>query len=167
MSRRTQRQPGPISFDVLKARARRAFAAQLQSLADSPTDCAARFPGLPDFLRLLTSNHSKVATLVANIGQASAPAQPRQETRWLDAQEPVDREALWAQARAQGICSIEQWDVRCVVSLIRYFPQCVGRRRRPRHAVCWIVDDPEGHWVVSFAPHASGRLGAQDPDSQH
>lgn len=166
MSRQTQRQPGPISFDALKARARRAFAAQLQLLADSPSGCVTRFPGLLDFLRLLAGDHSKVAALVAALGQASAPAQPRQEKRRLDAQEPVAREALWAQARAQGIRSIEQWDVRCVVSLVRYFPQCVGRRRRPRHAVCWIVDDPEGHWVVSFVPHASDQPGDQDPDSQ-
>lgn len=166
MRRPTQRQPVPIRFDLIKARAQRAFAVQLQWLADGPSDCAARFPGLLDFSRLLASDHRGLTTLVAALGPAAAPAGPRQEGSPIDLHQQVDWEELWTQARAQGRQCIAQWDVRCVVSLIRYFPQCVGGRSRTHHAVCWIADDPDGHWVVSFAPHASSGPCAQDLNSQ-
>ena len=154
MRRRTRRQQGPIKFDVLKARVQRAFAWQLQSLADDPQDCAARFPGLLGFLRLLARDHPELTMLVETLAQAAAPVAPRQEKIPIGAQDPVDQEELLAQARAYGMRCIGQWDVRCVVSLVRCFPQCNGARSRPRHAVCWIADDPSGHWVVSFASHS-------------
>jgi hypothetical protein len=167
VTRRTQRQQGPIKFDVLKARVRRAFVQQLQSLADNPQDCAARFPGLLGFLRLLARDHPELMMLLEALAQAAAPVAPQQEKIPIGAQHPVDKEELLAQARAYGVRCIGQWDVRCVVSLVRCFPPCIGARSGPCHAVCWMADDPSGHWVVSFASHSRCQRRNHERHGQH
>lgn len=128
---RPERRAGAIRFDVLKARARRVFAQQLQSLAGNPQECAVRFIGLQRFLRLLAADHPELTAVID-----ASMAAPQQGERQVGAQHPLDCTDLFAQARAQGDRCIEQWDVRCVVRLVHCFPQCIGRRQPPHHAIC-------------------------------
>jgi hypothetical protein len=154
----TARHPAEMRFETIKARARRLFLAAVEAEAaycgvhcdgDSPS-----YRALLPFIRMVAAERDSLREFVLSL-----PAPDRQDWLALHARGQAERNRyhwpqLLLQVRVAGERRIDDWDIRCLRSLIDLFPGCVPRSWR-RAALHGYIAEPSGEWRVCAAPVTS------------
>lgn len=149
------RRPAEMYFETIKARARRIFVAAVEAEAayrgvhrdsDSPS-----YRALLPFIRIVAAERDSLREFVLSLPLPARGDWLAQKARWEAEQNQYHWSQLLLQVRVAGQRRIDDWDIRCLGSLIGLFPDCVPMFWR-RATLYGYLAEPSGEWHVRAGP---------------
>ncbi|ASI68601.1 hypothetical protein BA022_08540 [Diaphorobacter nitroreducens] len=149
------RRPAEMYFETIKTHAGRIFSAAVDAEAvyrgvhhdgDSPS-----YRALLPFIRMVAAERDALRSFTLSLPPPHPSDWLAQQARWQAEHGRYHWSQLLLQVREAGLRRIDDWDVRCLCSLIELFPDCVPRSWR--HATLYSdIAEPSGEWRVSVLP---------------
>lgn len=145
------RHPAEMDFETIKTRARRIFATAIEAEAayrgihrgsNSPS-----YRTLLPFIRMVAAERDGLCEFVPSLPVPAREDWLAQKARWQAEHNRYHWTQMPLQVRVAGLRRIDDWDIRCLGSLIELFPGCVPKSWRCASLHGYLAE-PSGEWRV-------------------